>query len=165
MAVSIGKAEACAEILFLDLNGHNAKKIHAELVAVYGDNVLAYDTVVKWWGTIKAKRRGRLTKDILLLHDNAPAYLAQDKKTHTASIGYEIFPHAPYSPDSKWPLFLLSHEEHTKRKTFPGWRGSDCSSGALPGLSNEEFYSNVVWQLVHHWQKCMALGREYVEKD
>jgi len=28
----------------------------------------------------------------------------------------------------------------------------------------EDFYNNDLWQLVHHWEKCVALGGGYVEK-
>lgn len=48
MAHPVEKIEVRAVIRFLHLKGNNAKEIHDELVAVYGDNAPAYDTVVKW---------------------------------------------------------------------------------------------------------------------
>jgi len=48
---------------------------------------------------LKEKRRGKLTKVVLFLHDNAPAdrVLATQKKLHLLS--FQCLDHPPYSPD------------------------------------------------------------------
>ncbi|KAJ7316098.1 hypothetical protein JRQ81_002260 [Phrynocephalus forsythii] len=44
----MNKIEARSVIKFLHLKGNNARQIHDEMKAVYGDESLSYDTVVKW---------------------------------------------------------------------------------------------------------------------
>lgn len=48
---------------------------------------------------IKEKRRGKLTKGILLLHDNAPVHKCHVAMAALQKVGFEILPHPPYSPD------------------------------------------------------------------
>jgi len=59
--------------------------------------------------TSKEKRRGKFTKGVLFLHDNASAHrpLATQKKQ--AYLGFQCLDHLPYSPDlapSDYHLFL-----------------------------------------------------------
>ena len=44
---------------------------------------------------IVRKRRGKLTRGVLLLQDNAPAHTSQDTKTAATECGFEILSH-PY---------------------------------------------------------------------
>ena len=44
---------------------------------------------------IERKRRGKLTRGILLLQDNAPAHTPQVAMTVATECGFEIFPHPP----------------------------------------------------------------------
>ena len=45
------------------------------------------------------KRRGKLTRDVLLLQDNAPAHTSQVAMAAATECGFEVLPHPPYSPD------------------------------------------------------------------
>jgi len=57
---------------------------------------------------LKSKRRGKLRRGVLLLHDNAPARTSA--VATAAECGYELLPHPPYSPDlapSDFCLFAL----------------------------------------------------------
>ena len=63
---------------------------------------------------IARKRRGKLTRSVLLFYDNAPAHTSQVAMTAETEYGFEILPHPPYSPDmapSDFSLFpkLKSH--------------------------------------------------------
>ena len=49
--------------------------------------------------TIKEKRRGKLTKGVLLLHDNAPVHKSRVALAALRKSGFEIINHPPYSPD------------------------------------------------------------------
>ena len=51
--------------------------------------------------------RAKLTPDILLLQDNAPAYMSQVAMTAATERGFEILPHSPYSPDMAPSDFYL----------------------------------------------------------
>ncbi|KAI6658658.1 hypothetical protein LOD99_11003 [Oopsacas minuta] len=47
----------------------------------------------------KRERRGKLTRVVLLQHDNARPHVSSKTMTATDDLGYECLPHAPYSPD------------------------------------------------------------------
>ena len=57
------------------------------------------DTIKKLRRSIQNKRRGRLTKGIVLLHDNARPHTAARTSTLLSEIGWEVFDHPPYSSD------------------------------------------------------------------
>jgi len=62
---------------------------------------------------LKSKRRGKLRRGVLLLHDNAPAHTSGVATSTAAECGYELLPHPPYSPDlapSDFYLFPLLKE-------------------------------------------------------
>ena len=48
---------------------------------------------------IKIKRRGMISKGILLLQDNAPVHNSHVARSEARACGYEILSHPPYSPD------------------------------------------------------------------
>ena len=48
---------------------------------------------------IARRRRGKLTRGVLLLQDNAPAHTSQVAMTAWTECGFEILSHPPYSPD------------------------------------------------------------------
>ena len=48
---------------------------------------------------IKRKKRGKLTRGVLLLLDNVPDHTSQLAMTATAECGFEILPHPTYSTD------------------------------------------------------------------
>ena len=48
---------------------------------------------------LKEKRRGKVTKGVLFLHDNAPAHRALATQKKLAYLGFQRLDHPPYSPD------------------------------------------------------------------
>jgi len=57
---------------------------------------------------LKEKHRGKFTKVVLFLHDNAPAHWALATQTKLAYLGFQCLDHPPYSPDlssSYYPVF------------------------------------------------------------
>jgi len=48
---------------------------------------------------LKAKRCGMVTKGVLFLHDNAPAYRALATQKKLAYLGFQCLDHPSYSPD------------------------------------------------------------------
>jgi histone-lysine N-methyltransferase SETMAR len=60
-------------------------------------------------GRLKEKRRGKVTKGVLFLHDNAPARRALATQKKLVFLGYQCLYHPTYSPDlalSDYHLFL-----------------------------------------------------------
>jgi len=57
---------------------------------------------------LKEKRRGKFTKGVLFLHDNAPAHWTLATQKKLAYLGFQCLDHPPYSPDlapSEYHLF------------------------------------------------------------
>jgi len=48
---------------------------------------------------LREKRRGKVTKGVLILHDNAPAHRALATQKKMAYLGFECLDNPPYSPD------------------------------------------------------------------
>jgi len=48
---------------------------------------------------LKEKRRGKVIKGVLFLHDNAPAHRALATQKKMVYLGFQCLDHPPYSPD------------------------------------------------------------------
>jgi len=48
---------------------------------------------------LKVKYRGKVTKGVLFLHDNAPAHRALATQKELAYLGFQCLDHPQYSPD------------------------------------------------------------------
>ena len=55
--------------------------------------------LVKLKDILKGKCRGKVTKGVLFLHDNAPAHQTLATQKKLAYLGFQCLDHAPYSPD------------------------------------------------------------------
>jgi len=53
--------------------------------------------MVQLKNTLKEKRRGKVTKLVLFLHDNAPAHRALATQKKVAYLGFQCPDHPPYS--------------------------------------------------------------------
>jgi len=63
-------------------------------------NTVYYSSLlVKLKDTLKEKRRGKVTKWALFLHDNAPAHRALATQKKLVYLGLQGLDHPPYSPD------------------------------------------------------------------
>ena len=49
--------------------------------------------------TVKEKHRGKVTKWVLFLHDNAPAHRALETQKKMACLSFQCLDHPPCSPD------------------------------------------------------------------
>jgi len=55
--------------------------------------------LVKLKDILKVNRRGKVTKRVLFLHDNAPAHWALATQKKLAYLAFQCLHHPPYSPD------------------------------------------------------------------
>ena len=101
-----------------------------------------------------------------MLQDNAPSHTAHVAKAAMERCGFELLPHAPYSPDlapSDYYLFPLLKEQ-LRGKHF----GSDDEVvNAVEQWINEQersFFLNGLKKLESRWQKCIDVFGDYVEK-
>jgi histone-lysine N-methyltransferase SETMAR len=58
---------------------------------------------------LKEKRRGKVTKGVMFLHDNASAHRALETQKNLAYVGFHCFEHPPYSPDLAPSDYHLFH--------------------------------------------------------
>ena len=115
---------------------------------------------------IHEKRRGKLSKVVLLQQDNAKVHTCK-VAMHAVENGYELIPHPAYSPDLAPSNFFL----------FPNLKKDICG---LHFRSDEEvvtaveewlngkdpdFFSSGLMALEHRWSKCITLEGNYIEKE
>ncbi|CAH2106402.1 unnamed protein product [Euphydryas editha] len=68
---------------------------------------------------IKEKRRGKLSRGVMLLHDNAPVHISSVSMAAIKECGFTELNHPPYRPDlapSDKLLFILNIEIILTRK-------------------------------------------------
>jgi len=71
---------------------------------------------------LKEKRRGKVTKVVLFLHDNAPAHRALGTPKKLAYLGFQCLDHPPDSPDlapSDYHLFPGLQKQLKGRHFYP----------------------------------------------
>ncbi|XP_071084262.1 histone-lysine N-methyltransferase SETMAR-like [Haliotis cracherodii] len=113
------------------------------------------DLLDRLWTAILAKRRGKITKGVLLQHDNV--------RVHTCRLAVA----APYSPDlapSDYFLFPNLKKELRGRH----FRSDDELTTAVEAWLHEQphgFYHSGLLALTHRWTKCIDLNGGYVEKE
>jgi histone-lysine N-methyltransferase SETMAR len=84
---------------------------------------------------LKEKRRGKLTKRVLFMHDNALVHRALATQKELTYLGFHFLDHPPYSPDlvpSEYHLFVELKKQMKGRHFFLRRRGN-CCRGDLVG--------------------------------
>ena len=116
---------------------------------------------------IREKRRGKLSKDVLLQQNNARVPTCKVAIDAVERNGYELIPHPAYSPDLAPSDFVL----------FPNLkkdiRGLHFRSDEEVVMADEEwvngkdpdFFSSGLMALEHRWSKCIILEGNYIEKE
>ena len=110
---------------------------------------------------IKSKRQGKLCAGVLLLQDNAPVHTAQVAVTEAERCGFELLPHAPYSPDLAPSEFYLFP---TCRAAF--LRVTMMSYVPLKGILGLRVHTSSEkgsQSLEHRLSKCIEVHGDYVE--
>lgn len=112
------------------------------------------------------KRRGKVTRGVLLLQDNAPVHVAQVAQLALRDNGFKQLPHPAYSPDLAPSDFFLFRtlKDHLRGKKF----SHDCEvQMATEAFFNEkpsEWFMDGLCKLKERYEKCIAFSGEYVEK-
>ena len=102
---------------------------------------------------LKEKRRGKFTKMVLFLHDNAPAHRALTTQKKLAYLGFHCLDLSPYSPD------LAPSDYHL----FPGLKkqlkGHHISSDAEVIAATETWLDGLPSDFFFEWlAKVIATG-------
>lgn len=102
---------------------------------------------------------------LILLHDNAKSHSAEPVKNYLKTVGWEILPHPPYSPDiapSDYHLFrsmqsALSEVQFSSLEDIQKWIDEWIAS------KPEKFYWDGIHQLPGKWSRVVASDGAYFE--
>ena len=115
---------------------------------------------------IRDKRRGKLSKDVLLQQDNARVHTCKVAMDAVERNVYELIPHHAYSPDlalSDFFLFPNLKKDirglHFRSDEEVVMAVEEWVSGKDPG-----FFNSGLMALEHRWSKCITLEANYIEK-
>ena len=113
---------------------------------------------------IREKRRGKLSKGVLLQQDNARVHTCKVAMDAVERNGYELIPHPAYSPDlAPSDFFLFPKLEkglHFRSDEEVVTAVEEWVSGKDP-----DFFSSGLMALEHRWSKCITLEGNYIEKE
>ena len=115
---------------------------------------------------IKEKRRGKLTRGVLLLQDIAPAHTSKIGKAAAKDCGFELLPHPSYSTDlAPSDFYLFPNMKKQLRGKVHG--SDDAIKDAVMdvlGSFDKTFFHNGLELLKNRWTKCIEVQGDYVEK-
>ena len=114
---------------------------------------------------LKEKRRRKVTKGVLFLHDNAPAHWALATHKKLAYLGFQCLDHPPYSPDlalSDYHLFPGLKKQLKGRRSSYNAEVIAAVETWLDGQTSEFFLSSLQ-MLEQRAKKCIQLREGYVE--
>lgn len=124
------------------------------------------DILDKLRRAIQNKRRGKLSRGVLLLHDNARPHVAAITKGRLKSFVWEILSHPPYSPDlapSDYHLFPFLKAE-LGGQHFDSREELQQAVHSFFSNQPREFYAQGIKKLATRYQNCIDRGGDYVEK-
>jgi [histone H3]-lysine36 N-dimethyltransferase SETMAR len=140
-------------IVYWELLPHGST-INAE---VYIAQLRKVDSAIK-------EKYPNLKHTIIFQHDNARPHVAQATKNTIEELGWEVLPHAPYSPDlapSDFHLFLslsnaLVEKKFNDETELESWLGKWFDS------KNQAFYRRGIENLLERWTEVINSGGEYI---
>ena len=115
---------------------------------------------------IRTKRRGLLSRGVILLHDNARPHSAARTIEALQQMKFEVMEHPPYSPDlapSDFHLFGPLKEELRGRHFSSDQEVKDAVHQWLSSQP-KSFFSEGINALVRRWTKCIERQGDYIEK-
>jgi hypothetical protein len=115
---------------------------------------------------IRSKRRGLLSKRVLLLHDNTRPHTAAHTVDTLRALKFEVLKHPPYSPDLAPSDFHLfgPMKEHLRGQKFADDDEVIETVQSWLQATPKNFFLEGIHKLVDRWTKCVAKQLDYVEK-
>ena len=116
---------------------------------------------------IREKRRGKLSKGVLLQQDNARVPTCKVAVNAVERNGYELIPHPAYSPDlAPTDFFLFPNLKKDIRGVH--FRSDEEVVTAVEKWvygKDPDFFSSGLMALEHRCFKCITLVGNYIEKE
>jgi len=115
--------------------------------------------------SIKEKRRGKWSRGVLLLHDNARPHTAAQTQATLAQLGFETLPHPPYSPDLAPSDYWLFSEmsKQVRGKKFKELSGMAGILGSWAMNCDPGWFQQGIEMLPKRWELCVKMRGAYVE--
>ena len=115
---------------------------------------------------IHEKRRGKLSKGILLQQDNARVHTCKIAMDAIERNVYKQIPQPAYSPDlapSDYFLFPNLKKDICGRHF---WSNEEVVAAVEEWVGDKDpgFFSSGLMEMEHRWSKCIILGGNYIEK-
>ncbi|GBP16702.1 Histone-lysine N-methyltransferase SETMAR [Eumeta japonica] len=127
-------------------------------IEAYGDNF--------WDSEVVQKRRGKLSRGVLFLQDNASVHTAWVSRQALKDTGFSEIDHPPYSPDlAPSDYFLFSN----LKKELRGRRFVDDNQMKMAAESHfdckeKEYFLGGLKALYTRCEKCISLEGDYIKK-
>lgn len=115
---------------------------------------------------IKSKRRGKLTKGVLLLHDNAPVHKAKIAVSAMTSCSFEEIVHPPYSPDlAPSDYFLFPNlKKELRGRHFDSDKSLQAAVNEHFTGKDKNYFFDGIEKLIERCKKCIDVRGDYIEK-
>jgi len=122
------------------------------------------ETIRKLRRAIPEKRRGKLTKKVLLLHDNAPTHTAGPAVQALCESGFAELSHPPYSPDlAPSDYYLFKHlKKDLRGRTFKTDNSLKTAVTKWINSKTSSFFLKGIEDLQSRWETCIELGGDYI---
>ncbi|KAL0828929.1 hypothetical protein ABMA28_003828 [Loxostege sticticalis] len=150
--------------IFWDLEGILLVDFKEQNTSVTGDYYASLLRQLR--DAFKEKRRGKLSRGVLLLHDNAPVHTSGVSKAAVKECGFTEIEHPPYSPDlapSDYYLFTKLKSDLRGKKFNTD---DEVKSAVLAHFEgkNSEYFLKGIEMLVRRCEKCIQIKGDYIEK-
>lgn len=125
------------------------------------------ETLTNLRRAIKEKRRGKLARGVLLLHDNAPVHTSRIAKAAVNNNGFVELSHPPYSPDLAPSDFYLfpNLKKSLRGRRFANDEALKDAVHMFFEAQDKTFYLTGLELLKSRYEKCIDLRGDYVEKQ
>lgn len=116
--------------------------------------------------SIKNRRKGNLSRGILLHQDNALVHKSLLASNAIHNAGFELMAHPPYSPDLAPSDFYLfpKLQECLRGNKFNSDEEVMAAVNKFFCNQNPEFFEKGITMLEHKWNKCLQVHDDHVEK-
>ncbi|KFD56762.1 hypothetical protein M513_02439 [Trichuris suis] len=113
---------------------------------------------------IKEKRRGKLSRKVLLLHDNAPAHRAKVALAAIQQCGFGQIDHPPYSPDlAPSDYFLFGNlKQHLRGTVFSDDNELKSAVQDYFNSRDKNFFFNGLMNLKSRCETCIEVEGQYI---